>query len=131
MKTITEQLADALRVSEGICANFGDKGNAASAAAAKMARDALAAYDAQRAAPAESDADIWRCDDGEFITKRGTYGPMQVACVDSPEDAARIVACVNACHGMTLAEVESFGSPGELGRCAQLWASDDGEEVTP
>lgn len=133
MKTIADKLAGALRACLPHMTIYAEDADIREPAcnADKAARDALAAYDAQRAAQAESDADVWRCDDGEFITKRGTYGPMQVACVDSPKDAARIVACVNACHGMTLAEVESFGSPGELGRCAQLWASDDGEEVTP
>jgi hypothetical protein len=37
-----------------------------------------------------------------------------------------ILACVNALQGMTLAEIESFGAPGELGRCAQLWAGEGG-----
>ena len=44
-------------------------------------------------------------------------------------DAARIVACVNACQGMTLAEIESFGAPGELGRCSQAWVAEDNDNA--
>lgn len=128
MTTITDKLADALRA---VVAYEDDRPGAGTHGLKvyRDAEDAIAAYDAQRAAQAESDADVWRCDDGEFIMKRGTYGPMQVACVDSPEDAARIIACVNACHGMTLADIESFGSPGELGRCAQAWVAEDNDNA--
>lgn len=119
MTTITKKLADALRIA--------DANATLTPCESAQVHAALAAYDAQRAAQAESDADVWHCDDGEFITKRGPFGSMQVACVDSPEDARRIVACVNACAGMTTAEIESFDSPGDLGRCAMLWAQEDDE----
>jgi len=124
-----KKLADALRLAYE--AMSGESGFYQSTTAIQM-RKALAEYDArqQRAEPHDDEGaavDTWRCDDGEFITKRGPFGSMQVACVDSPEDARRIVACVNACAGMTTAEIESFDSPGELGRCAMLWAQEDDE----
>lgn len=134
MKTIADKLAGALRACLPHMTIYAEDADIREPAcnADKAARDALAAYDAQRAAaPAAGlfvvypDASAAKA--GHAILCDG----RTVAQFVSTEDAARIAACVNACHGMTLAEVESFGSPGELGRCAQLWASDDGEEVTP
>ena len=142
MNMTTEQLADALRAAlETIqtvrtCAEY-------EAHAIVREHDSEAARDAQRAA-APSDG-AWRAED--YAVSSGEVGvcikegddtvldlPFMPAWPESTQRAraARIVACVNACHGMTLEEVEYFGSPGELGRCAQLWVSDDdGEEVTP
>lgn len=128
MKTITEKLADALRLAEA---------NATlTPCESAQVYAALAAYDAQQAQQARPvAAGAWVA---EPITNVVSAPPLPrrayrepVATCNSAEYAARIVACVNACQGMTLAEIESFGAPGELGRCARLWASDDGEEVTP
>lgn len=134
MKTVTEQLADALRLA--------DANATLTPCESAQVYAALAAYDAQKAVTPSDGA--WRAED--YAVSSGEVGvcikegddtvldlPFTPAWPESTQRAraARIVACVNACQGMTLDAVESFGSPGELGRCAQLWASDDGEEVTP
>lgn len=128
MKTIADKLADALRA---VVAYEDDKPGAGTHGLKvyRDAEDAIAAYDAQRAAPAGLWAH-WTDGERDYIGS-AAGGDFIAEFPKNSEHAARIVACVNACHGMTLEEVESFGSPGELGRCAQLWASDDGEEVTP
>lgn len=134
MKTVAEKLADALRAILEQRDYHAEHGSYRPGTmgddqcfddwAADIAETVLAAYDAQQAQPVPAGA--WSANAGSVWDHTGRW----IADCDS-EHAARIAACVNACQGMTLAEIESFGSPGELGRCAQLWASDDGEEVTP
>lgn len=85
-------------------------------------REALAAYDAQQAQPVAAGA--WSVNDGSVWDHTGKW------IADCNRfDAARIVACVNACQGMTLAEIESFGAPGELGRCSQAWVAEDNDNA--
>lgn len=132
MKTITEQLADALRriVSDKGSAQFNDDLEAYDVAV-ETAREALAAYDAQQAQPVPAGAWV-----AEPITNVVSAPPLPrrayrepVAACNSAEYAARIVACVNACAGMTTAEVLEFGAPGELGRCAQAWVAEDNDHA--
>lgn len=94
-------------------------------------RDALAAYDAQQAQPVADGA--WLA---EPITNVVSAPPLPrrayrepVATCNSAEYAERIAACVNACAGMTTAEVLEFGAPGELGRCAQAWVAEDNDNA--
>lgn len=123
MKTITEQLADALRriVSDKGSAQFNDDLEAYDVAV-ETAREAIAAYDAQQAQPVPAGA--WSANAGSVWDHTGKW----IADCNRV-DAARIVACVNACQGMTLAEIESFGAPGELGRCSQAWVAEDNDHA--
>lgn len=123
MKTITEHLADALRriVSDKGSAQFNDDLEAYDAAV-ETAREAIAAYDAQQAQPVPAGA--WSANAGSVWDHTGKW----VADCNRV-NAARIVACVNACQGMTLAEIESFGAPGELGRCSQAWVAEDNDNA--
>lgn len=95
------------------------------------AHAALAAYDAQQAQAVEYGA--WAA---EPITNVVSAPPLPsrayrepVASCNSAEYAERIAACVNACAGMTTAEVLEFGAPGELGRCAQAWVAEDNDNA--
>lgn len=88
----------------------------------ERAREALAAYDAQQAQPVPAGA--WSANAGSVWDHTGKW----IADCNRV-DAARIVACVNACQGMTLAEIESFGAPGELGRCSQAWVAEDNDNA--
>ena len=81
MKTITEQLADALRV---VSAGSTDYENLQ-----EIARNALAAYDAQQAQPVPAGA--WSANAGSVWDHTGKW----VADCNR-EHAARIVQCVNA-----------------------------------
>lgn len=97
----------------------------------ELAREALAAYDAQQAHDVADGAWV-----AEPITNVVSAPPLPrrayrepVASCNSAEYAARIVACVNACAGMTTAEVLEFGAPGELGRCAQAWVAEDNDHA--
>lgn len=85
-------------------------------------REAIAAYDAQQAQPVPAGA--WSANAGSVWDHTGKW----IADCNRV-DAARIVACVNACQGMTLAEIESFGAPGELGRCSQAWVAEDNDNA--
>ena len=87
-------------------------------------REALAAYDAQQAVAHDVAAGAWSANAGSVWDHTGKW----VADCNRV-DAARIVACVNACQGMTLAEIESFGAPGELGRCSQAWVAEDNDNA--
>ena len=94
-------------------------------------REALAAYDAQQVRAVADCAWV-----AEPITNVVSAPPLPhrayrdpVASCNSAEYAARIVACVNACAGMTTAEVLEFGEPGELGRCAQAWVVEDNDNA--
>lgn len=83
-------------------------------------------HDAQQAEPIEGE---WEGSaDDECVIYGTPYadGTSHRVCVaDSEEDARLIVACVNALQGLTLADIESFGAPGELGRCALAWVAKD------
>ena len=81
MKTITEQLADALRV---VSAGSTDYENLQ-----EIARNALAAYDARQAQPVAAGA--WSANAGSVWDHTGKW----IADCNR-EHAARIVACVNA-----------------------------------
>ena len=116
MKTITEQLADALRV---VSAGSTDYENLQ-----EIARNALAAYDAQQAQAHDVAAGAWSANAGSVWDHTGKW----IADCNR-EHAARIVACVNACAGMTTNEVLEFGAPGELGRCAQAWVAEDNDNA--
>lgn len=123
MKTITEQLADALR--------YVLAGDAVTNGCRRRAREAIAAYDAQRAQAVADGAWV-----AEPITNVVSAPPLPrrayrepVATCNSAEYAERITACVNACAGMTTAEVLEFGAPGELGRCAQAWVAEDNDNA--
>lgn len=94
-------------------------------------REALAAYDARQTQPVADGAWV-----AEPITNVVSAPPIRgrayrepVASCNSAEYAARITACVNACQGMTTAEVLEFGAPGELGRCAQAWVAEDNDNA--
>lgn len=101
----------------------------------------LAAYDAQQVAQAgEHSAGPWRVgvtSSGDTAIYANDEGG--IVCLLNPgrnwlrqemdANARRIVACVNALSGMTLAEIESFGAPGELGRCAQAWVAEDNDHA--
>ena len=123
MKTITEQLADALRriVSDKGSAQFNDDLEAYDVAV-ETAREAIAAYDAQQAQPVPAGA--WSANAGSVWDHTGKW----VADCNRV-NATRIVACVNACAGMTTNEVLEFGAPGELGRCAQAWVAEDNDHA--
>ena len=83
MKTITEQLADALRV---VSAGSTDYENLQ-----EIARNALASYDAQQAQAQDVAAGAWSANAGSVWDHTGKW----VADCNR-EHAARIVACVNA-----------------------------------
>ena len=83
MKTITEQLADALRV---VSAGSTDYENLQ-----EIARNALAAYDAQQAQAHDVAAGAWSANAGSVWDHTGKW----VADCNR-EHAARIVQCVNA-----------------------------------
>lgn len=91
----------------------------------------IAAYDAQQAQAVADGAWV-----AEPITNVVSAPPLPrrayrepVANCNSAEYAERITACVNACAGMTTAEVLEFGAPGELGRCAQAWVAEDNDNA--
>ena len=83
MKTITEQLADALRV---VSAGNTDYENLQ-----EIARNALAAYDAQQAQAHDVAAGAWSANAGSVWDHTGKW----IADCNR-EHAARIVQCVNA-----------------------------------
>ena len=83
MKTITEQLADALRV---VSAGSTDYENLQ-----EIARNALAAYDAQQAQAQDVAAGAWSANAGSVWDHTGKW----IADCNR-EHAARIVQCVNA-----------------------------------
>ena len=83
MKTITEQLADALRV---VSAGSTDYENLQ-----EIARNALAAYDAQQAQAHDVAAGAWSANAGSVWDHTGKW----IADCNR-EHAARIVQCVNA-----------------------------------
>ena len=83
MKTITEQLADALRV---VSAGSTDYENLQ-----EIARNALAAYDAQQAQAHDVADGAWSANAGSVWDHTGKW----IADCNR-EHAARIVACVNA-----------------------------------
>lgn len=128
---IEKQLAAALRAVIDT-APGGVRANEANNIAAK--RDgilALAAYDAQQAvAPGDG---AWVAEPITNVISappiRGRAYREPVASCNSAEYAERITACVNACAGMTTAEVLEFGAPGELGRCAQAWVAEDNDNA--
>ena len=101
MKTITDKLADALRQ--------------AIAATDKQA-ELLKAGVRDIPCPRDEARDAWR-------------EALAAYDAQSAEYAERITACVNACAGMTTAEVLEFGAPGELGRCAQAWVAEDNDNA--
>lgn len=133
MTTTEQRLADALRNLRAhqtlmACPSLAAREHNARLAAAD---DALAAYDAQQAQAVAAGAWV-----AEPITNVVSAPPLPrrayrepVASCNSAEYAARIVACVNACAGMTTAEVLEFGAPGELGRCAQAWVAEDNDHA--
>lgn len=139
MTTTEQRLADALRelndaryvlIDALKQSNYADK-TPAFHDAFDNAREALAAYDAQQAVTPSGGAWV-----AEPITNvisappiRGRAYREPVASCNSAEYAERITACVNACAGMTTAEVLEFGAPGELGRCAQAWVSEDNDNA--
>ena len=127
MTTTEQRLADALRRID----DAEREGRAFTLAERDSMRQALAAYDAQQAQAVADGAWV-----AEPITNvvsapqlpRRAYREPVAAC-NSAEYAARIVACVNACAGMTTNEVLEFGAPGELGRCAQAWVAEDNDHA--
>jgi hypothetical protein len=130
MTTITQQLADVLRAVSVALECAGDMPTMRAAVASGVA-EALAAYDAQQAQPVADGAWV-----AEPITNVVSAPPLPrrayrepVASCNSAEYAERIAACVNACAGMTTAEVLEFGAPGELGRCAQAWVAEDNDHA--
>lgn len=135
MTPITDKLAEALRCCVrdlSIAAEYTKTGNpSAFLETCQAARNALAAYDAQQAVTPSGGAWV-----AEPITNvisappiRGRAYREPVATCNSAEYAERITACVNACAGMTTAEVLEFGAPGELGRCAQAWVAEDNDNA--
>ena len=135
MTTTEQRLADALRASIAtldVAAKHltGDRARMMQVTA-NAQRQALAAYDAQQAKPVAAGAWV-----AEPITNVVSAPPLPrrayrepVASCNSAEYAERIAACVNACAGMTTAEVLEFGAPGELGRCAQAWVAEDNDNA--
>lgn len=142
MTTITQQLADALRtiVADKGSAAFNDDLEAYDAAV-QVAREALAAYEAQQA-PAdfgEHSAEPWEF--GSFyassnLTVNFIHAGKEVFEVRSNADlpigrndanAIRIIACVNACAGMPTDEIKRYGI-GELAECARNWTRDNNED---
>lgn len=136
MKTITDKLADALRTIDehcqaGLNSSVYSHWSAALEDAMRVSREALAAYDAQQAQAVADGAWV-----AEPITNVVSAPPLPrrayrepVATCNSAEYAERITACVNACAGMTTAEVLEFGAPGELGRCAKAWVAEDNDNA--
>lgn len=141
MKTVTEQMADALRAVIEQRDYHAEHGSYRPGTmgddqcfddwAADIAETVLAAYDAQQAQAVAAGAWV-----AEPITNVVSAPPLPrrayrepVATCNSAEYAERIVACVNACAGMTTAEVLEFGAPGELGRCAQAWVAEDNDNA--
>lgn len=116
--TLEQRLADALRRID----DAEREGRAFTLAERDSMRQAIAAYDAQQAQPVPAGA--WSANAGSVWDHTGKW----IADCNRV-DAARIVACVNACQGMTLAEIESFGAPGELGRCSQAWVAEDNDHA--
>lgn len=125
MTTTEQRLADALRDIDSATRIDSDTVDIALSALSDIrstVAEALAAYDAQQAQPVAAGA--WSANDGSVWDHTGKW------IADCNRfDAARIVACVNACQGMTLAEIESFGAPGELGRCSQAWVAEDNDNA--
>ena len=131
MTTTEQRLSDALRACQRVLDDKGGTNTADWIKAEKDAREALAAYDAQQAQPVAAGAWV-----AEPITNVVSAPPLPrrayrepVASCNSAEYAERIAACVNACAGMTTAEVLEFGAPGELGRCAQAWVAEDNDNA--
>lgn len=132
MTTTEQRLADALRALYTLVPFDGNHADEmAKGKQLKEAREALAAYDAQQAQPVPAGAWV-----AEPITNVVSAPPLPrrayrepVASCNSAEYAERIAACVNACAGMTTAEVLEFGAPGELGRCAQAWVAEDNDHA--
>ena len=132
MTTTTDKLADALRALYALVPfNGNHEDEALKGPKLKAAREALAAYDAQQVQPVAAGAWV-----AEPITNVVSAPPLPrrayrepVATCNSAEYAERIAACVNACAGMTTAEVLEFGAPGELGRCAQAWVAEDNDNA--
>lgn len=132
MTTTEQRLADALRALYTLVPFDGNHADEmAKGKQLKEAREALAAYDARQTQPVADGAWV-----AEPITNVVSAPPLPrrayrepVAACNSAEYAARIVACVNACAGMTTAEVLEFGAPGELGRCAQAWVAEDNDNA--
>ena len=131
MTTTEQRLADALRAvidtaPGGVLANEADN-----IAATRDSILALAAYDAQQAQAVADGAwvaePITNVVSAPLLPRRSYREP--VANCNSAEYAERITACVNACAGMTTAEVLEFGAPGELGRCAQAWVAEDNDNA--
>lgn len=129
--TLEQRLADALRACQRVLDDKGGTNAADWIKAEKDARDALADYDAQQAQAVADGAWV-----AEPITNVVSAPPLPrrsyrepVANCNSAEYAERIAACVNACAGMTTAEVLEFGAPGELGRCAQAWVAEDNDNA--
>ena len=121
MKTITEQLADALRriVSDKGSAQFNDDLEAYDAAV-ETAREAIAAYDAQQAQPVPAGA--WSANAGSVWDHTGKW----IADCDS-EHAARIVQCVNA-HDALVSALQGVIPYAENEVSAILDLADDGDE---
>jgi hypothetical protein len=105
MTTTEQRLADALRVCAEYLAAFFEEGSDHPAIAA--ADEALAAYDAHQAQDVAAGAWWFAADHGDVYAVG--MGDKQIATGMAREHAARIVACVNACAGMTTAEVLEFG----------------------
>ena len=123
MTTTEQRLADALRALYSLVPFDGNhEDETTKGPKLRAAREALADYDAQQAQAVPAGA--WSVNAGSVWDHTGKW------IADCNRfDAARIVACVNACQGMTLAEIESFGAPGELGRCAQAWVAEDNDNA--
>lgn len=136
MTTTEQRLADALRTIDehcqtGLNSSVYSHWSAALEDAMRVSREAIAAYDAQQAQPVADGAwiaePITNFVSAPPLPRRGYREP--VANCSSAEYAERIAACVNACAGMTTAEVLEFGAPGELGRCAQAWVAEDNDNA--
>lgn len=125
MTTTEQRLTDALRDIDSATRIDSDTVDIALSALSDIrstVAEALAAYDAQQAEPVPAGA--WSANAGSVWDHTGKW----IADCNRV-DAARIVACVNACQGMTLADIESFGAPGELGRCSQAWVAEDNDNA--
>ena len=125
MTTTEQRLADALRALYTLVLFDGNHADEmAKGKQLKEAREALAAYDAQQAQAHDVAAGAWSANAGSVWDHTGKW----IADCNRV-NAARIVACVNACAGMTTNEVLEFGAPGELGRCAQAWVAEDNDHA--
>lgn len=123
MTTITDQLADALR---SLLREAGRKTDELAPLMSKMdqAREALAAYDAQRAQLAAAGANCaepWHANGDYTMDARGTVvcqTPRKTPTYWQEQDAPRrIVACVNACAGWSTEKLES----GRYGITQTVW----------